>query len=91
MIDLSVEHCSTTNLLFFIGGFMKQKEYIPYSGLTKREKYLVDNPSENKNLGYGGYHKWYTKSGWKNFGDMRLAVRVRGWFWRDKPYQPRKK
>lgn len=68
-----------------------KKEYVPYSELTKKEIFLVQNPQENKNKGYGGYYKWYTTMGWKNFGGVRLASRTRGWFWRDKPYHPRRK
>ena len=69
----------------------ERKNYIPYSELTKRERYLVDNPSENRNKGFGGYYKWYTTMGWKNYGGTSLASRRRGWFWRDKPYKPRSK
>ena len=68
-----------------------KKEYQPYSELTKRERFLVENPNENKNKGFGGYYKWYTTMGWKRYGDTSLASRTRGWFWRDKPYKPRPK
>ena len=65
----------------------------PYSELTKRELRLVQNPNENRNEGYGGYYKWYTLSNTRkgNGGVTILGSRCRGRFWRDKPYQPRKK
>ena len=61
------------------------RNVIPFSELTKREKYLYDNPSENKNLGYGGYYKWTTT--WVNPDKKSIVTssRKRCWFWRDKP------
>ena len=64
----------------------------PFSELTRREKFLVDNPEQNKNKGYGGYHKWYTVSNTRKTegGITILGYRKRAWFWRDKPIQKRK-
>ena len=59
------------------------RNVIPFSELTRREKYLYDNPSENKNRGYGGYYKICTVKTYPT--GMITAVRKRCWFWRDKP------
>ena len=68
------------------------KEKEPFSELTRREKRLVDNPKENRDKGYGGYYKWYTRSKTRCENGVRyIGTRVRWWFWRDKPKQSRKK
>ena len=71
--------------------YLTTKEKKPFSELTKREKYLVENPNENKNKGFGGYHKWYTVRNTRRLGDgsLILGCRCRGWFWRDKPKKSR--
>lgn len=71
---------------------VKRKENKPYSELTKREKFLVENPNLNKNKGYGGYYKWYTLSNSRVGADgtRYLGARCRGWFWRDKPTRSKK-
>ena len=59
------------------------RNVVPFSELTKREKYLCDNPSENKNKGYGGYYKTFTVKTYPT--GMIKAMRNRCWFWRYKP------
>lgn len=61
------------------------RSVVPFQELTKREKYLYDNPFENVNYGYGGYYKWCTKWVSPDKRGCIASIRVRTWFWRDKP------
>ena len=57
--------------------------------MTKRELRLLNNPTQNTNKGFGGYWKYWHFGDWLGSIDNPSGEWV--WFWRDKPYQSRKR